>query len=494
MSGRDDWQATAESMCQRAEELLKAGLTDEADLLCDQGLRNDPGNLRLRVAKSAVLFARQNLSQFDSEVAKLVAMVAGHISGAAPEIMFSGVLTSEALIHASAVLKPLVQPMFRGLGKRVHDTEPKKIVRLLFAAGWTDEIVKLVADGTMPPCAAGAAINASGAALPTPAWIREIITLWLSQYSVATNVASLPLEDRIALLDFLYYLIQRGTDIEVSKVEKTVADSLAVENAQSEYLKSFISNARPLSRYRLTLLKASVFAWRTAVQPPSQDIRDEDVPREFPLQEHFNTIIVTSSIVGLLALILVSVITGERACGIFFIAAVVAAFSCGLILRNVHRQQRTKRLREAWHYSVNRLNSRIEQNGLKSYVEVYGVTESEDGTPLLRLRSRAKEGIDSLLQSRRLATFPDEPARRNEIRNQLERAAAALESVSESAATGSCFFWLAQTYDAGSFPVATDPVRAESLYRKAADAFQRAGIEKWQNDALEAARKTRSSA
>ncbi len=484
------WRATAESMCQRAEELLKAGLTDEAGVLCEQGLRNDPGNLHLRVAKSAALFATKKLPEFDSEVAKLSAMVSGRLSGAAPEIIFSGVLSAEALVHATARFKPLVQPMFRGLGKRVHEKEAKDIVRLLFAAGWTDEIVKLVADGTMPPCAVGAAINASGAPSPTPGWIREIVNLWRSQYSIAANVALLPWEDRISLLDFLYYLIQQGTDAEITQVEKTVADSLTLENAESEYLQNFISNAWPLSRYRLTLLKASIFVSRTTVPPPCRDIRD--VPRNFPIENNLGRIILISVVFGLVAFILVGVIAEKWIGAIFWIAGIVAAPFSWVLFHNVHRQKRTRRLKEVWQSSVNRLKARIDQGGLKPYVEIYGVTESEDGAPLLRIRNRAKEGIDALLQSRRLATLPDNSARRTEVRDLLERAANALESVSESAATGSSLFWLARTYDPASFSTATDTARAETLYLKAAGAFQHAGTEKWQNSALEAARAIRS--
>jgi hypothetical protein len=490
----NSWRATADSMSARAEELLKVGLVDEATALCQHGLHNDPGNLRLHLVKAAVLFSVGDLTQFDIQMKKVSAMIAGGVSGAVPETVFTGILTAGALNQAAGSLKPLVRIMFTRFGKRVHENEAKELVKQLHALGWTDEIVDLVADGTLPPCAVGPAINGAVAEPPAPNWVLQVARHWLRQFSVASNVASLPWEDRIVMLDYLYFLLQRGTDIDPSRVENTVVKSLTLENARSEYLRDFIHNAWPLSRYRLSLVKASAFTALTQVSSPAKNIRDRNVPREFDLGNHLGEIALTSVIIGCSAFLLVGFLIEKWMPLLFVAGAAVAVPIVVLYLQHIHNRRRADRVAQEWVTSVNTLNAELAEQYLRSYVEVHGTTPSEEGAPQLRVRDRSKAAADALLQARRLATRPEQASARPEVRALLESAAANFEAASEWAGTGSSLILLARTYDPSNSAPPWDTAKAIALYLKAAESFQSAGTNAWREDALKAAAKTRETA
>jgi hypothetical protein len=487
------WRSTAEAMCLRVEELLKAGLVSEAGVLCEQALRSDPGSLRLHIAKAAALFSGDDTIHFDTQMKKIAALIAGGVSGAAPQMLFAGTLPTVALQQAAAIVRPLLPQTFGALRKRIHEQDTKDLVTQLITLGWSADVVALVRDGTLPPCSVGQAINATVSPGSVPEWAQHVAHHWLDRYAQPDNVAALPWEDRILMLDYLCYLLQNGLDLDITKVEYTILASLTLEHVRSDHMQDSIHNAWPLARYRLTLMKACIVASQTPVRAPATTIPESDTPRVFRITDHLPTIALSAAGIGMVIFVFVGAAIDRWFPLAFLLPAVLAIPLCVALLRQAHTRRRGYRLQAAWAKSIEKLTTEINAVGLSAYLEVSGTTPVEDGAPQLRLREDTKRAADALLQCRRIATDKDHASRRGEMRALLQAAAKGFEASSEWAGAGSSLIWLGRTYDPAVYEVLTDANTAATLYLRAAEAFQRAGTTGWHEDARKAAAMTRQA-
>lgn len=400
------WRASAESMCDRAQELLAANLLDEALTLCRQGLTSDPGSFRLQLVLALVHYRRGTLDLFDLQVGKLASMIAGQVSGASFEHLLTDPLFADALPRAAPTLRALAVQEFKKLGEDTHKQKARTFVIKMRDLGWTSEIASLVCDGTAPPCAVSRVLS-DNTSRPLPTWALQIARHWAAFYANNDNVRALPWEDRIILLCRLYEMLSRGADINVSDAEARVCASLSHENALSSYLRDAIEHGAPLTRYRLSLLAAAALVRETAIEAPSSTIPASEIPRTFAIADHLDTIAGWALGGGGVVFVAIGLLSGHWMMFALLSAAAAIAGLTVAVLDRRHGSLRAKRLALEWMRTTARLQKLINDAALTHYVEVYGTVPSEDGAPELRIRADAARAADALLESRRLDARPD---------------------------------------------------------------------------------------